>query len=256
MKTFPAILQFLKKIYRFLHENVTVFTGKSKRSNVPVKTVRFLCKNRHIFLKPCSWISTTFCKTCKLATCPNTSVWRALLSVHSVHVYGKRCLYVLSISFSYQLLLLLFKKSCSWSLILKSKYCVDTVYVYFYAHSNLQAFIHYIIFQIIYIIRIFTIFPKVTEMPCFLWGNIHLHIIISLQYLPSNARHFAFTAVAEAGKNGIVWLDLAVFNYWVGGFILKNYGNTASCYPSLPPPKKKGYRRTSSRFYTLPCCSI
>ncbi len=26
-----------------------------------------------------------FCKTCKLATCPDTSVWRALLSVHSVY---------------------------------------------------------------------------------------------------------------------------------------------------------------------------
>ncbi len=27
-------------------------------------------------------------------------------------------------------------------------------------------------------------------------------------------------------KNGRVWRDLAIFNHWVGGFALKNYGNT------------------------------
>ncbi len=35
---------FLKKICRFSIENLTVFTGKSKSSNVPVKTVTFWSK--------------------------------------------------------------------------------------------------------------------------------------------------------------------------------------------------------------------
>ncbi len=33
------------------------------------------------------WIPQLFCKTYKLATCPDTSIWWALLSVLSVHVY-------------------------------------------------------------------------------------------------------------------------------------------------------------------------
>ncbi len=33
------------------------------------------------------WIPQLFCKTCKLATCPDTSLWRSLLSVYSLHVY-------------------------------------------------------------------------------------------------------------------------------------------------------------------------
>ncbi len=53
------------------------------------------------------------------------------------YILSKIC--SLCIYFSYRLLFL-FKKSCSWSLILKSKYFVDAVYIYFYAYSNLQAF--------------------------------------------------------------------------------------------------------------------
>ncbi len=39
-------------------------------------------------------------------------------------------------------------------------------------------------------------------MPSLLWGNIHLHTIMSLQYLPPDVRHFAFNAVwmVECGK--------------------------------------------------------
>ncbi len=48
----------IKKIWRFLHENLTVFTGKSTSSNVPVKTIRFFftkivrfsCKSWRFFL--------------------------------------------------------------------------------------------------------------------------------------------------------------------------------------------------------------
>ncbi len=66
--------------------------------------------------------------------------------------------------FSYQLLLLLFKKSCPGRLILNSKYFIDAVYINFYVHSNRQAFIQYIIFQTIYIIRFCAVFQKVTKM--------------------------------------------------------------------------------------------
>ncbi len=57
LSAFPAISQgksttfsgkfydLFKKICRFLHENLTGFIGKSKSWNVPVKTVRFFCKN-------------------------------------------------------------------------------------------------------------------------------------------------------------------------------------------------------------------
>ncbi len=47
-QTFHAFY-FFKKICRFLYENLMIFTGKSKSSNVPVKTIRFFYKNRHIF---------------------------------------------------------------------------------------------------------------------------------------------------------------------------------------------------------------
>ncbi len=72
------------------------------------------------------------------------------------------------------------------------------------------------IFQIIYIIQIFTIFQKMTKMFCLLWGNIHLHTITSLQYLPKDVRvrHFAFNAAGEAGKKMVefsgIWLYLTI----------------------------------------------
>ncbi len=85
------------------------------------------------------------------------------------------------------------------------------VYMYFDAYGNLQAFIYYIIFQIIYII--FTIFQKVTKMSRLLWGNIHLRTITSLKHLSPEVRHFALNAVGEAGENGRVWRHLAIFNH-------------------------------------------
>ncbi len=48
-KLFQRFYNFLKKICRFLHENVTVFTGKSNSSNVPVKSVRFFYKKSSNF---------------------------------------------------------------------------------------------------------------------------------------------------------------------------------------------------------------
>ncbi len=71
-------------------------------------------------------------------------------------------MHVFSIHFSCQLSLLLFKKSCSWCLILKSKYFLNVVYIYFYVY--IQSFIWYIFFQIIDIIRICMIFQKVTKI--------------------------------------------------------------------------------------------
>ncbi len=61
-----------------------------------------------------------------------------------------------------------------------------------------------------------------------LWENIHLHIITSLQYLPPDVRHFAFNTVGEAEKKMVECRDLAIFNHPVGGFTLKNYGNTVT----------------------------
>ncbi len=40
---------FLKKVCRFSHENLTVFTVKSKSLNVPVKAIKFFYKNLQIF---------------------------------------------------------------------------------------------------------------------------------------------------------------------------------------------------------------
>ncbi len=94
------------------------------------------------------------------------------------------------------------KKSCSWSLIFKSEY-YEFIFIFMHT-ATFFAFIYYIIFQIIYIIRIFTIFQKVTKMACLLWGNIHLHTIKSLQYLPPDVRHFAYNAIGEAGKKQFI----------------------------------------------------
>ncbi len=51
---FLRFCDFFKKICRLLHENLTVFIGKCKSSNVPVKTVRYFYKNCQIFFKFCS----------------------------------------------------------------------------------------------------------------------------------------------------------------------------------------------------------
>ncbi len=53
-----------------------------------------------------------------------------------------------------------------------------------------------IIFQIIYIIRICTVFQQVTKIHCLLQGNIRLYTIMSLLYLPPpDVSHFAFNNV-------------------------------------------------------------
>ncbi len=79
---------------------------------------------------------------------------------------------------------------------MKSKYFVDTVYIYFYTYRTFEiSFNIFIIFQIIYIIRIFTIFQRVTKIRCLLKGNIRRRTVTSLQYLPPDVSHFAFNAV-------------------------------------------------------------
>ncbi len=47
-------------------------------------------------------------------------------------------------------------------------------------------------------------------MPCPLWGNIHLHTISNLQYLPPDVRQIAVNVFREAGKK---WLSVAGFGY-------------------------------------------
>ncbi len=47
-KLFLQFYDFFKKSCRFLHENLTVFTGKSKLPKVSVKMVIFFHKNCHI----------------------------------------------------------------------------------------------------------------------------------------------------------------------------------------------------------------
>ncbi len=81
--------------------------GKSKSSSASIKAIKFFYKifrvsdfskvNKifpmlaqnflKILLASTGKSSQLFCQTCKLATYPDTSVWRVLLSVHSVHVY-------------------------------------------------------------------------------------------------------------------------------------------------------------------------
>ncbi len=55
---------------------------------------------------------------------------------------------------------------------------------------------------------------------------------MSLMGKHSSSYHKAFTIFAircqlgRQERNGRVWRDLAIFNHWVGRFVLKNYGNT------------------------------
>ncbi len=48
-KLFLRFYDIVKEICWFLHENLTVFTGKSKSSEVPKKIITFSSKNRLIF---------------------------------------------------------------------------------------------------------------------------------------------------------------------------------------------------------------
>ncbi len=57
-------------------------------------------------------------------------------------------------------------------------------------------------------------FSKSDKNTLSVWGNIHLHTIMSLQYLPPDVRHFPSNAVGEAGKKLVecdgIWLYLAI----------------------------------------------